>query len=139
MNVEADALSLEGVDQLRCQTRQVNSQTLHSIIEIRINRLNHRITTTVIDVDGCDAPGFHVIEEAAIAHPGNCGVAWSLSWATWLQVAQRSAAEELQCQQQSNSDGKSPEKDLPPALIHGIDEDPTIVRASGYKLCSCST
>ena len=68
MDIEADALFLEGIDQLRCQTGKVDANTLNFVIQIGVSSFNNRIAATVVDIDGSDSASFDVIEETAVAH-----------------------------------------------------------------------
>ena len=135
MNVKADAFLLKGVDQLGSQSRQIDTQALHPIIEIGIDRFHHCISAAVIDIDSCHTTRFHIVKEASVAHARDGCVARSHSGASGLEVVDTSIAEKLPRQQQCNCDRESPEKNLPPALIHGIKEDPTNLRAQ-VKNCA---
>ena len=118
MNIEADALALECVDQLWGQTRQIDSQPLDAIIEIGIDSLHHGIASSVVDVHGCDTTGFDVVEEAPVAHPSDSGVPGSHGRSVRLHATDSSVAHDLPADQQNYSDRQQPENKKAPALIH---------------------
>ena len=57
MNIEADAFALEGIDQFRGKTWEINPESLNTIIEFRINGFNDGISAIVVNIDGGDPTG----------------------------------------------------------------------------------
>ena len=118
MDVEADPLFLQGVDQFRSKTGKINPQTLDAVVEVRINGFDHSIATTVVDVDSCHATGFHVVEEAAVAHAGHRCIARRHRGAPGVLTVQTTVADHLPTDQEHDADGQKPEGDKAPTLIH---------------------
>ena len=118
VNVEADALLLELVHQLRGQARQVDPQPLHPVVEVGIHRLNHGRAAAIEDVHCGHATRLHVVEEAAVAHPGHRGIAWS-NYGIGRSVGLGPGSEHLPSEKQGNGNRQKPEGQKTPALIHG--------------------
>ena len=51
VDVEADPLFLQGVDQFRSETGKIHPQTLDTVVQVRINGFDYSVATTVVDVD----------------------------------------------------------------------------------------
>ena len=120
MDIEADALIFELVHQLGCQPRQINPQPLNPVVEVRIHGFNHRRTTAVVDVNGGHAASLHIVEEAAVAHPGHGGVA-GCHHGIGRSIAAGTGSEHLPSEKQCNGDRQEPEGQETPALIHGAE------------------
>ena len=106
MNVEADALLLQGVDQLRSEARKVYAETLNAVVNLGINGFNNGVATTVVDINGGDASSFHIVEEAAVAHAANSCVAGSDGGsAVGIQCLQATITENLPAKKQRHADG----------------------------------
>ena len=118
MNIEADAFALEGVDQLRCQTWQIHSQPLDAVIEIGVDGFHHGIASPVVDINRSDASGFHVVQEAPVAHPGDGGIPGSHGRTVGCHPIDTAVAHDLPADQQDHSDRQQPENEEAPALIH---------------------
>ena len=123
VNVKADALFLESVHQFRGKTRQINAKTLNAVVEIGVDRFNHGVAATVVDVHGGDTTRFHVIEETSVAHPRHGCIAWCLSGATAsIHAVQPTIADHLPANQQHDADWQKPQSSSSPALIHDAEK-----------------
>ena len=120
MDVEADALILELVHQLRCQPRQVDPQPLNPVVEVWIHGFNHRRSAAVEDIHGGHTASLHIVEEAAVAHPCHGGVAGCHDW-IGRSVAAGTGSEHLPSKKQGNPNWQEPEGQETPALIHGVE------------------
>ena len=122
MNIKADAFSLQGVDQLRGETGQINTQPLNTVVEIRIDGFDHGVAATVVNINGCDATGFDVVEEAAIAHARHRSIAGGDGGAIAVlaEAIHASVAYHLPADQQHDADWQQPEGKKAPALIHEL-------------------
>ena len=122
MNVKADAFGLQRVDELRGQTRKINAQALDPVIEVGIDGFDHGVAATVVDINGCDATGLDVIEEAAVAHPCHRSIAGSDGGAIAVlaEAVDASVAHHLPADQQHDADWQQPEGKKAPALIHEL-------------------
>ncbi len=99
MDIEADAFLLERIDQFRSQAGKINPEPLHAIVDFGVDRFNNGITTTVVDIHSGDATGFHVIEEAAIAHAAHSSIAWSHSGAIGVEGLHAPVTNQLPAEQ----------------------------------------
>jgi len=115
VNVEADALFLEVVHQLRGKARQVHAQALNPVVEVWIHHLDHGVAAAVVDVHSGDPTRFHVVEEAAVAHPGHGCVARSCGGSIGAEVP---TAQHLDAQETNHGHRQEPEGQYTPALIH---------------------
>jgi hypothetical protein len=122
MNIKANAFSFECVDQFRSETGKINTQALDAVVEIRIDGFNHSVAATVVNINGCDATGFDVIEEAAVAHARYRSIAWSDGGAiaVLVEAIDASIAYHLPADQQHDADWQEPEGKKAPALIHEL-------------------
>ena len=107
MNVEADSFFFQGVDQLGGKAGKVYPQALHAIVQFRIDSLNHGVATTVVDVDRGDSTGFHVVQEAAVAHAGHGRIAWSHGGSCGVLTVQSTIADHLPTDQETTQMGRS--------------------------------
>ena len=119
MDVKADALLLEVVDQLRGKTREVNAQALHAVVQVGINGFNNGGAATVKDVNRGDASGIDVIDEAAVAHPSDSGITRCHGCSRGPADSTEAAAQDLPAEEDSDADGQNPKSNRAPALIHG--------------------
>ena len=103
--IKADALLLEGVDQLRSQARQINAKALNAVVNFGINRFHNGIPTAVIDVDSCNPTCFHVIQETAIAHAADGRILRSDGWTTRIEALKPPVTDQLPTQKQRDADG----------------------------------
>ena len=118
MDVEADPFLFQGVDQLGCQTGKIHPQTLDAVVQVGIHRFDHGIAATVVDVHRGDATGFHVVEEAAVAHACHRCIARSHRGASGVLIVQTTVTDHLPTDQEHDADGQKPEGDEAPTLIH---------------------
>ena len=122
VNVKADALVLELVDQLGGNAGEIHPQALNAVVEIGIHRLDHGTASTIENVDRGHPAGIHVIQEAAVAHAGDRRIAGSLgggvSGATRTQSGGSTRAEQLPSQKCDHCKGQQPEGNQAPALVH---------------------
>ena len=75
MDIKADALLLEVVDQFGCHAGQVDPQALHPVVQVRVDCFDNGGTTAIEDVNGGHPARFDVIKETAVAHASHSGVA----------------------------------------------------------------
>jgi len=119
VDVEADALLLELVDQLGSQPGQIHPQALDAVVEIGIDGLDHGGAAPIEDVDGGDSAGVDVIEEASVTHPGH-GCVPGASHRGLGGIPVEAGAQQLPAQEEGHQDRKEPESEKAPALVHGI-------------------
>ena len=113
MDVKADALILEGIDEFRRHAGQVNAQALHSIVEIRVHCFDHGTAAAIKNVNCGDTPGFDVVEESAVTHASHSGIS-RRGGGTASEIA---TAQDLDTQKSHHNKGQEPESKDAPALV----------------------
>ena len=119
MDVKADPLGLEAVDQFRGQAGQVNAQALDAVVEVRIGGFHHRGAAAIKDVDGRDPARIDVVQETAVGHAGHGGIAGCHGGTALGETASAAVAQDLPAEEQGHPNGQKPKSDKAPALVHG--------------------
>ena len=119
VDVKADALLLEVVDQFRSQAGEINPQALNAVVEVGINGFHDSRAAAVKNVNGGHAAGIDVIDEPAVAHPSHRSVTGGNGGAGGGAYATETAAQHLPAEEDGDANGENPQGNRAPALIHG--------------------
>ena len=119
MDVKADPLCREAVDQFGGQAGQVHPQPLDPVIKVGIGGLHHRGAAAIKDVDGRDPAGIDVVQKTAVGHAGHGGIAGSHRGAPLIQAGGAAIAQDLPAKEQGYPHGQKPKSNKAPALVHG--------------------
>ena len=118
MDIEADALLFELVDELWSNTGQVYAQTLYPIVEVRIHSLDNCTATAVENINRRYPARIDVIEEAAVAHAGYGRIARSNRGAFRFETGRAAVTKQLPAEECDHCQGQQPEGNQTPALVH---------------------